>query len=381
MAAHIASATTVREEKQMRYVPLGNSGLTVSVLSFGTMTFGGTGWAADIGRTGVDDARRQLDICIEAGVNLIDTADIYSDGWSEEILGEAIEPRRNEVLIATKARFPMGEGPNDGGLSRHHLIRACEASLRRLRTDHIDLYQAHEWDGQTPIDETLAAFDHLVTQGKVRYIGLSNFTGWQFMKVMGRAQAFPNLTVASHQVYYSLQARESEYEIAPAAIDQGVGLMVWSPLAGGLLSGKFRRQQNLPEGARLTANWGDPPIFDEDRMFDMIEVLVEVAQSHSVSAAQVALAWLLTRPAVATVIVGARHEEQLRDNLAAVDLVLTPNDLARLDKASVPNLIYPYWHQAETANDRLSAADLSLLGPYIPWTGVRGPYADQDPAL
>ena len=173
----------------MRYVPLGNSGLTVSVLSFGTMTFGGTGWAADIGRTGVDDARRQLDICIEAGVNLIDTADIYSDGWSEEILGEAIEPRRNEVLIATKARFPMGEGPNDGGLSRHHLIRACEASLRRLRTDHIDLYQAHEWDGQTPIDETLAAFDHLVTQGKVRYIGLSNFTGWQFMKVMGRAQA------------------------------------------------------------------------------------------------------------------------------------------------------------------------------------------------
>src|SRR5215467_1662431 len=232
----------------MEFRQLGRSGLRVSTLTMGTMTFGGRGAFASVGNTDVLGARRQIDQCLDAGVNLIDTADIYSFGESEEILGEALEGRRDRVLIATKARMMMGEGPNDSGLSRHHLIKACEASLRRLRTDHIDLYQVHEWDGQTPLEETLRALDDLVRSGKVRYVGASNYTSWQLMKAVGIAGRLDLAPLVSHQVYYSLQAREAEYELIPLAVDQGLGLLVWSPLAGGLLSGKYRRGEQAPAG-------------------------------------------------------------------------------------------------------------------------------------
>src|SRR6201996_8291352 len=228
----------------MEYRQLGRSGLRVSCLTLGTMTFGGRGQFSAVGETDLEGARRQIDMALDAGVNLVDTADVYSDGAAEEIVGQALEGRRDRVLLASKARFPMGSGPNDAGLSRHHLISACEASLRRLRTDHIDLYQVHEWDGQTPLEETLAALEHLLQSGKVRYVGCSNFAGWQVMKALGAARAEGLPAFVSHQVYLSLQERSAEYEIVPSALDQGLGLLIWSPLAGGLMSGKFRRGQD-----------------------------------------------------------------------------------------------------------------------------------------
>ena len=349
----------------MRYRQLGASGLRVSELTMGTMTFGGKGGFASVGSTGVDEARRQVDQCLDAGVNLIDTANVYSDGLSEEILGEVLEGRRDEVLVATKARMPMGDGPNDAGLSRHHLVAQCEASLRRLRTDHIDLYQVHEWDGQTPLSETLQALDDLVRAGKVRYVGCSNYAGWQLMKALGVAEREGLGRFCSQQIHYTLQAREAEYELLPIAIDQGLGVLVWSPLAGGLLSGKYRRGAPGPEGSRLLSGWDEPPVRDQDKLYDIVDVLVEVAAARGASPAQVALAWLLERPAVTSVIVGARTSEQLTDNLGAAALSLTADELARLEQVSRPPLLYPYWHQAKTAADRLGPADLSLLGPYL----------------
>jgi aryl-alcohol dehydrogenase-like predicted oxidoreductase len=350
----------------MRYRQLGGSGLRVSELTLGTMTYGGRGDFKKIGDTDVTGARRQIETAVEVGVNLIDTANMYSDGAAEEIVGEALTPQlREKVMLATKARFPMGDGPNDAGLSRHHLIAACEASLRRLRADHIDLYQVHEWDGQTPLEETLQALDDLQRSGKVRYVGCSNFAGWQVMKALGIAKRDRLACFVSQQVYLSLQERSAEYEIVPSAIDQGLGLLIWSPLAGGLLSGKYRRGQEPPEGARHVGEWDEPPVYDEDKLYDTVEALVEVGESHGVSAAQVALAWLLGRPGITTVIVGARTDEQLKDNLAAADLELTEEERARLEEVSRPNLIYPFWHQAKTASDRLSQADLSLLAPHL----------------
>jgi aryl-alcohol dehydrogenase-like predicted oxidoreductase len=344
---------------------LGASGLRVSALTLGTMTFGGKGNFANVGDTGVEDARRQIDLCLEAGVTLVDTADVYSDGASEEIVGQALEGRRDEVLLATKVRFPMGPGPNDAGLSRQHVIDGCEASLRRLGTDHIDLYQVHEWDGETPIEETLAALEDLVRAGKVRYVGCSNYTAWQMMKALGVADLRGLPRFVSTQVYYSLQERTLEHEILPACIDQGLGVLVWSPLAGGLLSGKYRRGQEAPAGARHLTDWDEPPVYDQERLYDTIDVLVEVAEGHGVSAAQVALAWLLRRPGVSTVIVGARTDEQLADNLRAADLRLGDEELARLEQVSRPNLPYPLWHQAKTASDRLGPADRAVLGPHM----------------
>jgi aryl-alcohol dehydrogenase-like predicted oxidoreductase len=329
------------------------------------MTFGGRGQFRAVGETDLAGARRQLDIALGAGVNLIDTADVYSGGAAEEILGEALDGRRDRVLLATKARFPMGSGPNDAGLSRHHLIEACEASLRRLRTDHIDLYQVHEWDGRTPLEGTLAALAQLVQSGKVRYVGCSNFAGWQVMKALGIARATGLPGFISQQVYLSLQERSAEYEIVPAALDQGLGLLIWSPLAGGLLSGKYRRGQPPPPGSRHASEWDEPPVYDEDTLYDTVGVLVEIADGHRVSPARIALAWLLRRPGITSVIVGARTDEQLADNLAAADLELTDDEITRLEAVSRPRLIYPFWHQRNTANDRLSAADLSLLGPYL----------------
>jgi aryl-alcohol dehydrogenase-like predicted oxidoreductase len=349
----------------MDYRQLGRSGLRVSALTLGTMTFGGRGQFRDVGQTDVDGARRQIDIALDAGVSVIDTADVYSDGAAEEILGQALDGRRDRVLIASKARFPMGTGPNDAGLSRHHLIEACEASLRRLRTDHIDLYQVHEWDGQTPLEETLGALEHLLQSGKVRYVGCSNFAGWQVMKALGIADRTGLPRFVSQQVYLSLQERSAEYEIVPSALDQGLGLLVWSPLAGGLLSGKYRRNQPPPEGSRHAGDWDEPPVYDEDKLYDTVEVLVQIAEGRGVSPARVALAWLLQRPGITSVVVGARTDEQLADNLAAVELALTAEEADRLEAVSRPPLIYPFWHQRKTAADRLSDADLSLIGPYL----------------
>jgi aryl-alcohol dehydrogenase-like predicted oxidoreductase len=351
----------------MDYRQLGRSGLRVSALTLGTMTFGGRGNFSSVGSTDADGAARHIDVCLDAGVNLIDTADVYSAGLSEEIIGEVLDAagRRDRVLLATKARMPMGDGPNDAGLSRHHLIAACEASLRRLRADHIDLYQVHEWDGQTPLEETLSALDDLVRSGKVRYVGCSNYAGWQLVKALGLSERLQLERFVSQQIHYTLQAREAEYELVPAGLDQGVGIMVWSPLAGGLLSGKYRRGEQGPEGARGLSDWGEPPVRDPDALYDVVDVLVEIAEARGVSAAQVALAWLLGRPGVSTVVIGARTDEQLADNLGAADLSLTDDERARLDEVSAPPLLYPYWHQAKTARDRLGAPDLTLLGPHL----------------
>ena len=349
----------------MEYRQLGRSGLRISPLTLGTMTFGGQGKFQAVGETDVEGARRQIDMALSAGVNVIDTADVYSDGAAEEIIGHALEGRRDRVLLFTKARFPMGPGPNDEGLSRHHLIQACEASLRRLGTDHIDLFQVHEWDGLTPLEETLAALEHLVESGKVRYVGCSNFAGWQVMKALGIADRLGLPRFVSQQVYLSLQERAAEYEIVPSALDQGLGLLIWSPLAGGLLSGKYRRGQEPPSGSRHASEWDEPPVYDEDKLYDTVEVLVEIAEGHGVSPARVALAWLLGRPGITSVIVGARTDEQLADNLAAAELELSSEDAARLEEVSRPPLVYPFWHQHKTAADRLSAADLSLIGPHL----------------
>jgi len=349
----------------MEYRALGRSGLRVSVLTMGTMTFGGTGAFADVGSTDTEEAERQVDMCLDAGVNLIDTADVYSSGLAEEILGQVLRGRRDQVLLATKVRMGMGRGPNDSGLSRHHIISGCEASLRRLGTDHIDLYQVHEWDGQTPLTETLHALDDLVRSGKVRYVGASNYTSWQLMKAVGIAGRLDLAPLVSHQIYYSLQAREAEYELIPLAVDQGLGVLVWSPLAGGLLSGKYRRNHQAPVGSRHLSDWGEPPVYDPEGLYDLVEILIGIAEQHEVSAAQVALAWTLGRPGVTSLVVGARTGDQLADNLEAASLRLTDEERARLDAASAPPLIYPYWHQAKTARDRLSPADLTLLGPHL----------------
>lgn len=349
----------------MEYRLLGHSGLKVSVLSLGTMTFGGQGKFAKTGQTDVEAAQRQIGLCLDAGINLFDTADVYSGGESEVILGKALGGKRNDVLIASKARFPMGDGPNDRGSSRHHILRACEASLKRLNTDYLDLYQLHQWDGQTPLEETLRALDDLVSSGKVRYVGVSNFSAWHVMKTLGVAQASHYIRPVSQQIHYTLQAREAEYELLPAARDQGLGTLVWSPLAGGLLSGKYRRNQAAPEGTRHLADWGEPPVRDENALYDVVDVLVDIAEARGVSAAQIALAWLIARPQVTSVIVGARNDTQLQDNLKAADITLTTEETEKLNAVSQLPLLYPYWHQAQTASDRLSAADLSLIAPYL----------------
>lgn len=349
----------------MEYRYVGGSGLNVSVLALGTMTFGGLGSFANVGATDVHEAVKQIDQCLEAGINLFDTADVYSAGKSEEILGQALGSRRDNVLIATKVRSQMGGGRNDGGLSRHHLISGCEASLRRLGTDYIDLYQLHEWDGITPLEETLEALDLLVRSGKVRYVGVSNYTAWQLMKALCIADRHRLPRFISQQIYYSLQARDAEYELIPAAVDQRLGVLVWSPLAGGLLSGKYRRGHQAPPGSRQLTDWNEPPVRDQDMLYEVVEILVSIARERGITTAQVALAYLLGKPAVTAVIIGARTFEQLAENLGAASIALTAAERERLDRATAPPLIYPYWHQAKIARDRLSAADLTLLSRHL----------------
>jgi aryl-alcohol dehydrogenase-like predicted oxidoreductase len=350
----------------MEYRQLGRSGLRVSALTLGTMGFGGTGWATPVGQIDVEGARRQIGLARDAGVNLFDTADSYSNGLSEEILGRALGSDRDEVLVATKVRLPMGEGPNDAGLSRHHIIRSAEASLRRLGTDYIDLYQVHEWDGQTPLEETLQALDDLVRWGKVRYIGCSNYAAWQLTKALWIADRNRRTPFVSNQLHYSLQARDIENELVPLAIDQGIGILVWSPIAGGLLSGKYRRGVAAPAGSRHLTEWNEPPVYDEDKLYDIIEELVAVSEDLGVSPAQVALAYTIAKPAVTSVIVGARTEEQLADNLAVTDLKLPAEHVERLDKVSAQPLPYPLWHQARNASERFGPADMTLL-PRLAW--------------
>jgi aryl-alcohol dehydrogenase-like predicted oxidoreductase len=330
----------------MDYRPLGASGLKVPALSFGTGTFGGSGklfgaW----GDTDAKEARRMVDICLDAGVTLFDSADIYSAGASETILGAAIQGRRDRVLISTKATFRDGTGPNDVGSSRFHLVRACEGSLRRLGTDYLDLFQLHGFDAQTPVEETLSTLSDLVRAGKIRYVGVSNFSGWHLMKSLAVADRYGYPRYVANQVYYSLVGRDYEWELMPLARDQGVGGIVWSPLGWGRLTGKIRRGQPLPSESRLheSAEFG-PPVADE-HLFRVVDALDLVAKETGKSIPQVALNWLLQRPTVSTVIVGARNERQLQDNLGAVGWTLTAAQIATLDKASEVTLPYPYWHQ------------------------------------
>lgn len=344
----------------MEYRTLGRSGLKVSVLTMGTFTFGGSGPFAMVGQQGAAEARKLVDLCIDAGINLFDTSNMYSSGLSEEILGEVLVGRRDEVLISSKARMRIGTGPNDEGVSRLHLIRECERSLKRLRTDHIDIYYMHEWDGTTPVEEKMAALDTLVQQGKVRYVGCSNYSGWHIMKSLAISDRDRRPRFVTQQIYYTLEAREAEYELLPISVDQGLGVLVWSPLAAGLLSGKHRRGQATPEGSRQFAGWTEPPIRDAEKLWDIVDVLVDIGNSRGVSAAQVALAWLLGRPGISSLVIGGRNEAQFRDNFAAVDLKLTEAEIRRLTDVSTIPLIYPYWHQRNFASTRFGEGDLAL---------------------
>jgi len=335
----------------MEYRLLGASGLEVSVLSFGTMTLGGEGRFAAMGNVQVEEARRHIEICIDAGVNLFDTADIYSFGKSEEVLGQALGARRKEIVLATKAFVGLEPGANRAGLSRRHLMEACEASLRRLRTDCIDLYQAHNFDSLTPLDETLRAFDDLTREGKIRYFGCSNYAGWQLMKAHSISDRLGIRRYISQQINYSLLARDAEHELVPAGLDQRTGIMAWSPLQFGLLSGKFRRGQAKPSESRLNS-LDAPGTIDEERLYKIVDALTEIASRREVSISQVALNWVLQKPGVDTVIIGARNEQQLRDNLAAASWALTGADVERLDEVSALPLPYPYWHQRKFAVDR-----------------------------
>lgn len=330
----------------MEYRQLGKSGLKVPALSLGTATFGGNGeFFKKWGDTDVAEAKRMVDICLDAGINFFDTADVYSSGVSEEVLGQAIKGRRNDVLISTKATFSMGDGPNDKGSSRHHLIRAAEASLKRLGTDHIDLYFMHGFDALTPVEETLSALDHLVQSGKIGYIGCSNFSGWHVMKSLATSEKYGLARYAVYQGYYSLIGRDYEEELMPLGIDQGVGLMVWSPLGWGRLTGKIRRGQPLPEGRIKSGGDVGGPTVDDAYMYTVIDAIEEVAKETGKTVPQIALNWLLQRPTVSNVIIGARNEEQLTQNLGALGWSLTAEQMAKLDAASEKNPAYPYWHQ------------------------------------
>ena len=334
----------------MEYNRLGNSGLLVPQLSFGAGTFGGRGdlfgaW----GSVDVDEARAMVDICLDAGVTLFDTADVYSDGASEEVFGAAVKGRRDRVLISTKAALPTGDGPNDAGTSRSRLITSVEAALRRLGTDYIDLFQLHAYDAGTPVEEVLSTLDRLVADGKIRYVGVSNFAGWELMKSLAAAQRNGWPHYVAHQVYYSLVGRDYEWDLMPLGASEGVGALVWSPLGWGRLTGRIRRGVALPEDSRLhrTAEFG-PPV-DDELLYDVVDVLDAIAEETGRTVPQIALNWLTSRPTVSSVIVGARNAEQLKKNLGAVGWTLTAEQIARLDAASarpVPYPQFPYRRQA-----------------------------------
>jgi aryl-alcohol dehydrogenase-like predicted oxidoreductase len=328
----------------VEYRRLGASGLKVPALSFGAGTFAGEGpLFGNWGNTDAREARRLVDICLEAGITMFDTADVYSHGASEEVLGHAIKGRRDEVIISTKTTLPMGDGPNDAGSSRTRLIRACDAALRRLGTDYLDLLQLHAFDAGTPIEEVLSTLSDLVSAGKLRYVGVSNFSGWQLMKSLAIAEKYGYPRYVAHQAYYSLVGRDYEWELMPLGLDQGVGALVWSPLGWGRLTGKVRRGQPLPAQSRLhqTADYG-PPV-DDDRLFRVVDALDEIAQETGKTIPQIAINWLLRRPTVSSVIIGARNEKQLLENLGAIGWALTSEQMVKLDAASVVTAAYPYF--------------------------------------
>ncbi len=355
----------------MEYRNLGHSGLKVSLLTLGTMNFDGEGFFTMPGSLDRKQAERLVDVAVEHGVNIFDTSNAYTRGKSESALGEILKSRSKQLLVETKVRFGMGDGPNEQGLSRFHIIQQCEESLKRLQRDHIDLYLLHEWDGQTPVEETMEALNALVQHGKVRYIGCSNFSGWHIMKSLMAADRNGLAKFVCQQIHYSIEAREAEYELMPIAVDQGVGIQVWSPIAGGLLSGKFRRDKS-PEQSRHLDGWTEPPIYNRERLWKIIDALVEVGEAHNVSAAQVGLAWTASKPGVASLVVGARNETQLTDNLASVNLKLTASDFKKLDDVSRLPLLYPYWHQYNSVSERLGQADLALHQPHIDAKGLSG---------
>lgn len=330
----------------MEFRQLGASGLQVPVLSLGTGTFGGTtDFFKKWGSTDVAEATRLIDICLESGVNLFDTANIYSLGASEEVLGKALKGKREKALISTKGTFKMGEGPNDQGSSRFHIINACNESLKRLGTDYIDIYFMHGYDALTPPEETLKALEHLIESGKVRYIGCSNYSGWQVMKSLSISEKYGLSRFVAYQGYYSLIGRDYEEELMPLGVDQKVALMVWSPLGWGRLTGKIKRGQPLPEGRLKQGGAEGGPKVNEEYLFRVLDVMEEVAKETGKTISQIALNWLLQRPTVANIVFGARNEQQLRDNLGAVGWNLTKDQIARLDAASAKEPVYPYWHQ------------------------------------
>ena len=331
----------------MEHRQLGCSGFAVPVLSLGTGTFGGgSEFFKAWGNIDAKGAGRLVDICLDAGLSMFDSADVYSKGLAEEILGAAIKGRRNKVIVSTKATFRFSDAPNDVGSSRHHLIQSVEASLKRLGTDYIDLFQLHGFDAKTPIEETLQTLDGLVKAGKLRYTGCSNFSGWHLMKSLAISERHGLVRHVAHQAYYSLLGRDYEWELMPLGLDQGVAAVVWSPLGWGRLTGKIRRGQPLPAVSRLPRTADDGPPVANEFLYRVVEAIDEVARETGKSVPQIAINWLLQRPTVANVVIGARDEAQLRDNLGAVGWTLTKEQMARLDAASARTKTYPYWHQA-----------------------------------
>jgi aryl-alcohol dehydrogenase-like predicted oxidoreductase len=346
----------------MEYRQLGQSGLFVSSLTLGSVAFtpaaGATAATVDL-----DNARRLVELALDAGVTMVDTADSYGQGVAEEVVGELLKGLP-DVLVSSKVAFPMGPTPNDRGLSRRHVLASADNSLRRLQRDHIDLYHLHLWDGLTPVEETLDALAQLVESGKIRYVAVSNFSAWHVMKFLAAAAVMGAPRPIAQQIHYTPHVRDAEFELLPLAIDQGLGTLVWSPLAGGLLSGKYRRNQPPPVGGRFAGAFTEPPVPDEARLYDVVDELVAVAQERGATPAQVALAYTLRRPGVTSAIVGARRPEQLLDNLASADLLLSDDDVGRIERVSRPVVPYPYWHQLTWDLDRLGPAERAILGPY-----------------
>lgn len=348
----------------MKYRQLGRSGLLVSELTLGTLTFCGKSGFEKTGNVDVRQARRFLDIALEQGVNTVDTADLYSLGGAEEVVGEALEGQRDRVILATKARSPLSEDPNNSGASRFHLIKACENSLRRLKTDHIDLYQIHNWDGITPVEETLRALEELIQSGKIRYFGTSNYTAWQMMKTLGSAERNHLNSPVSQQIYYTPESREAEFELLPMALDQNIGTLIWGPMGEGLLTGTVQRHQKTPDSSRQGNGWPEPYVHDMEHAWNVIDVLGEVAQELNASTAQVCLAWLLTRSGISSLIIGNRTEEHLRENLAAAELTLSEAQRKRIEQVTRPAPRYPYWHRFTSGMDRLDPSEKVFLDEY-----------------
>ena len=348
----------------MDYLPLGRSGLMMSRYTFGTLTFAGTNGFEPMGSNGPKEARRLCDIAFEAGINTIDTANLYSIGETEKVVAEAIRGRRDDILLVSKVRSPMGDKPNDSGASRKHILAQIEGTLSRLQTEYLDLYYIHQWDGITPVEETVEVMSDLIRAGKIRYWGVSNYSGWQLAKTVMTARLMGAVEPVAHQFNYTPESREAEYELIPAGEDLGLGNQVWSPLGEGLLTGRIDRDTPAPEGTRQGQGWPEPHIIDRERLWRIIDVLKEVAFETGTSVPQVALAWLRVRPGIHSLVIGARTEEQLRDNLAAYQLELAPEQADRIERAGRPAAIYPLWHRAMAGLDRPSPAEKPYLEGY-----------------